>query len=67
MIDDVTREPVESEERGRGYEYAKNSFLPADVKVAPDVLKLADHIVESKKGDFDPSQRVDRYEDAVVE
>jgi DNA end-binding protein Ku len=39
----------------------------ADVKVAPDVLKLADHIVESKKGDFDPSQFVDHYEEAVVE
>jgi DNA end-binding protein Ku len=174
MIDDVTREPVESEDRGRGYEYAKNTYLPiddeelealridssqtieidrfvpraqideryldspyymipddkvgqeafaviresmrdkkvvalarvvlakhehvimlqpwdkgmmgtmlrypyeirdykqlfdeiADMKVAPDVLKLADHIVESKKGDFDPSQFVDHYEEAVVE
>jgi DNA end-binding protein Ku len=38
-----------------------------NVKVAPDMLKLADHIVESKKGDFDPSQFVDHYEEAVVE
>ena len=38
-----------------------------DVKVAPDMLKLADHIVESKKADFDPSQFVDHYEEAVVE
>jgi DNA end-binding protein Ku len=38
-----------------------------DTKVAADMLKLADHIVESKKADFDPSQFVDRYEDAVVE
>jgi DNA end-binding protein Ku len=174
LIDDVTREPVESEDKGRGYEYAKNtylviddeelealkidssqtieidSFVPRtqideryfespyyivpddkvgqeafavireamrdkkmvalarvvlakrehvimlqpwdkglmgttlrypyeirdskslfdeipDTKVAPDMLKLADHIVESKKGDFDPSQFVDHYEEAVVE
>jgi DNA end-binding protein Ku len=174
MIDDVTREPVESEDRGRGYEYAKNTYLPIDdeelealridssqtieidrfvprarideryfespyyiapddkvaqeafavvreamrdkkmvalarvvlakhehvimlqpwgkglmgttlrypyeirdektifdeipdVKVPADMLKLADHIVESKKGDFDPSQFVDQYEEAVVE
>ena len=38
-----------------------------DVKVPPEMLKLADHIVESKKGDFDPSQFVDHYEEAVVE
>jgi DNA end-binding protein Ku len=39
----------------------------ADIKVAPDMLKLAEHILESKKGDFDPSQFVDHYEEAVVE
>lgn len=38
-----------------------------DLKIAPDILKLADHIVESKAGDFDPSKFSDRYEDAVVE
>lgn len=39
----------------------------ADVKVAGDMLKLAEHILESKSGDFDPSQFEDRYETAVVE
>jgi DNA end-binding protein Ku len=38
-----------------------------DVKVAPDMLKLAEHILESKEADFDPSKFVDHYEDAVVE
>ena len=38
-----------------------------DVKVAPDMLKLAEHILETKEGDFDPSQFVDHYEEAVVE
>jgi DNA end-binding protein Ku len=38
-----------------------------DVKVPAEMLKLADHIVDTKKGDFDPSQFVDHYEEAVVE
>lgn len=38
-----------------------------NVKVAPDMLKLAEHILQSKKADFDPSQLVDHYEDAVVD
>ncbi len=38
-----------------------------DVKVEPDMLKLAQHILQNKATDFDPSQFVDRYEDAVVE
>jgi DNA end-binding protein Ku len=38
-----------------------------DVKVAPDMLKLADHILKSKASDFDPSQFVDYYEQALLE
>jgi len=38
-----------------------------NVKVAPDMLKLAQHILETKEADFDPSQFVDHYEEAVVE
>ncbi len=38
-----------------------------NVKVAPDMLKLAEHILQNKAADFDPSQFVDHYEDAVVE
>src|ERR1700686_5546967 len=37
-----------------------------DVKVEPDMLKLAQHILQSKATDFDPSQFVDHYEEAVV-
>jgi len=37
-----------------------------DVKVEPDMLKLAQHILQSKATDFDPSQFADHYEDAVV-
>ncbi len=174
LVDEVTREPVENENKGRGYEYSKNAYLPVDddeleaiaiesthtieidsfvprsqideryldspyyitpndkvgqeafavireamrgkgmvalarvvlakrervvmlqpwdkglmgttlrypyeirdakeylddipnVKVAPDMLKLAEHILESKEADFDPSQFRDHYEEAVVE
>jgi DNA end-binding protein Ku len=38
-----------------------------DIKVPGDMLKLAQHILETKKGDFDPSAFRDRYERAVVE
>jgi DNA end-binding protein Ku len=38
-----------------------------DVKVSADMLKLAEHIVESKAAEFDPSELVDHYEVAVVE
>lgn len=174
LIDEVTREPVEGEDKGRGYEYAKNAYIPVDdeefdaiaiesnhtieidsfvprqqideryldspyyitpnaqvgqeafavireamrcksmvalgrvvlakrervimlqpwdrglmgitlrypyeirdakeyfddipdVKLEPDMLKLAEHILQSKAADFDPSQFVDHYEEAVVE
>jgi DNA end-binding protein Ku len=39
----------------------------ADLKLAPDMLKLAEHILESKQADFDPAKFVDHYEQAVVE
>jgi DNA end-binding protein Ku len=39
----------------------------ADVKVQPDLLQLAEHILKSKEAKFEPSQFVDRYEQAVFE
>ncbi len=30
LIDEVTREPVENEDKGQGYEYAKNTYLVID-------------------------------------
>jgi DNA end-binding protein Ku len=38
-----------------------------DVKIPNEMLKLAEHIVESKAGDFDPTSFVDHYEQAVVD
>ena len=37
------------------------------MKIAPDMLKLAEHILQSKETTFDPSQFVDRYEQAVIQ
>jgi DNA end-binding protein Ku len=38
-----------------------------DIKVPGEMVKLAQHILETKKSDFDPSAFQDRYERAVVE
>ncbi|HTV30964.1 MAG TPA: hypothetical protein VMF32_24730 [Xanthobacteraceae bacterium] len=38
-----------------------------EVAVEPETLKLAEQILKSKATDFDPSQFVDRYEEAVIE
>jgi DNA end-binding protein Ku len=37
------------------------------VKIPADMLKLAVHILESKKGHFDPGKFDDRYEDALTD
>jgi DNA end-binding protein Ku len=39
----------------------------ADIKVPADMLKLAEHILESKEGEFEPTKFEDRYETALVE
>jgi DNA end-binding protein Ku len=38
-----------------------------DSKIPKEMLQLAEHILESKAGDFDPTTFVDHYEEAVVE
>jgi DNA end-binding protein Ku len=37
-----------------------------NTKVPADMLSLAEHILDSKKGKFDPSKFEDRYEDALT-
>ncbi len=36
------------------------------IKVPGEMLKLAEHIIQGKEADFDPSDFVDHYEEAVV-
>src|SRR4051812_9214346 len=38
-----------------------------DVKIAPDMLKLAQHIVEQKEGEFETKSFRDHYEEALIE
>ena len=37
-----------------------------EISVPKDMLQLAEHILESKSGDFDAATFADRYEEAVV-
>ena len=47
---------------------AKDYFYDiADVKVEPELLALALHILETRESRFDPTKFVDRYEQAVLE
>jgi DNA end-binding protein Ku len=39
----------------------------ADVKVSGEMLDLAEHIIDKKKGKFDPDKFEDRYENALIE
>ena len=43
------------------------STTSPDVKIAPEMLTLAEHILKSKETNFDPSKFVDRYEQAVIQ
>src|SRR5271168_61949 len=47
---------------------AKDYFYDiADVKVEPELLTLAQHILKTREARFDPTKFVDRYEQAVLE
>ena len=37
-----------------------------DLTIAPDMLTLAEHILDSKASDFDPASFRDRYEEALL-
>jgi DNA end-binding protein Ku len=37
-----------------------------ELAIAPDMLTLAEHILDSKSGDFDPSSFRDHYEEALL-
>jgi DNA end-binding protein Ku len=47
---------------------AKDYFYDIpDLKVEPDLLTLAQHILKTKEARFDPTKFVDRYEQAVLQ
>src|SRR2546427_1443708 len=67
LIDEETREPVAPEHKGRGYEVAKGQYLIVeDAELTPDLLTLAEHILDSKASEFDPATFRDRYEEALL-
>ncbi len=63
LVDEVTREPVEGEDKGRGYEYAKNAYLPVDDDELDAIAIESNHTIEIDS--FVPREQIDeRYLDS---
>ena len=63
LVDDVTREPVEGEDKGRGYEYTKNAYLPVDDDELDALAIESKHTIEINS--FVPREQIDeRYLDS---
>src|SRR5262249_20100726 len=62
LVDEVTREPVESEDKGRGYEYAKNSYIVVEDEELDAVAIESNQTIEIDS--FVPRKQIDeRYFD----
>ncbi len=60
MIDEVTREPVEGEDKGRGYEVAKNVYLPVEDEELDAIAIESSHTIDIDR--FVPRRQIDeRY------
>src|SRR3954454_20976177 len=46
LIDDVTRETVELHDKGRGYEYAKNAYIPVEDDELEAIAIESSHTIE---------------------
>ncbi|MGH9808459.1 MAG: Ku protein [Terriglobia bacterium] len=63
LVDEVTREPVEAEDKGRGYEYSKNAYIPVDDDELDAIAIESNHTIEIDS--FVPRQQIDeRYLDS---
>ena len=63
LVDDETREPVEAEDKGRGYEYAKGSYLMIDDDELEAIEIESNHTIEIDS--FVPRAEIDeRYLDS---
>jgi DNA end-binding protein Ku len=63
LVDEVTREPIEGEDKGRGYEYAKNAYIPVDDDELDALAVDSQHIIEIDS--FVPREQIDeRYLDS---
>ena len=63
LVDDATREPVEAADKGRGYEYAKNSYLMIEDEEIESIEVESNHMIEINS--FVPRSEIDeRYLDS---
>jgi DNA end-binding protein Ku len=63
LVDEVTREPVEAENKGRGYEYSKGAYIPVDDDELDAVAIESNHTIEIDS--FVPREQIDeRYLDS---
>ena len=46
LVDEVTREPVEGPDKGRGYEYAKNAYIPVEDDELDAIAIESNHTIE---------------------
>jgi DNA end-binding protein Ku len=63
LVDEVTREPVEPENKGRGYEIGKGQYLPVEEEELEAIQVESTHTIEIEK--FVPLSEIDvRYFDS---
>src|SRR5580698_10490053 len=63
LVDEVTREPVEGEDKGRGYEYSKGAYIEVDDDELDAVAVESNHTIEIDS--FVPRSQIDeRYLDS---
>ena len=63
LVDEVTREPVETEDKGRGYEYAKGAYIEVDDDEIEAIAVESNHTIEIDS--FVPRAQIDeRYLDS---
>ena len=63
LVDEVTREPVDVVDKGRGYEYAKNAYIPVDDDELDAIAIESNHTIEINS--FIPREQIDeRYLDS---
>jgi DNA end-binding protein Ku len=63
LVDEDTREPVEGDHKGRGYEYAKNTYIPVDDDELTAITIESTYTIEIDS--FVPCEQIDqRYLDS---
>ena len=58
LVDEVTREPFEGSDKGRGYEYAKNAYIPVDDDELDAIAIEGNHTIEIDR--FAPREQIDK-------